>query len=479
MKNSLLGIFICFISIGLQAQLVSRYNINIEFFPENAQIRGYSVSNDAFMRGNSRIEFSEINAKEAVFYLHGELEIDSIISRNTLIKYTSKKVIYSSDYSRVAIETTISSSDLKLNEPLDIYYSGFMNPSRARSLSDYMHINKKTGVFLRSYGYSLWFPVFLEQRQESYMANFESITVNLPKKFTCIISGELMSETIDGDRYIAVWKPGMVDVFSIQCTAREYKLSKKDNLFIYYVGNQNNANKILNFTQKLKKIYAEKLRSINDTSSLRIIEMPKYGNLSSQNSIGISTDVYNDFDNSLFSKLTIAHELVHPFVKIPVSKDNSFSALVVEGFPSFFHLYGLKKTLGPKAFDLENYMKQIEKGYLKKKLTGKDRRGNKLPLEKPILEISSDDIGTYKDRFILSDRVSLFLYHIWTKMGDNNFDRFLKELFQFSSIDYTLFEGLLLKYIPTYKNNLNSWLNTNDYPESLHISSKIFNRKAK
>ena len=136
--------------------------------------------------------------------------------------------------------------------------------------------------------------------------------------------------------------------------------------------------------------------------------------------------------------MTIAHELVHPYVSIPIKKNNPFSALVVEGFPSFFHLYGLKKILDNTFFDLEKYMKQVEKGYIKKKQSGKDRRGNPLPDEKPILKITHDEIGTYKDLFVLSDRVRLFLYHIWTEMGDTNYDHFLKDLFQFDSITSTL-----------------------------------------
>ena len=117
-------------------------------------------------------------------------------------------------------------------------------------------------------------------------------------------------------------------------------------------------------------------------------------------------------------------------------------------------------------------MKKIEKGYLSKKQTGKDRRGNALPAEKPILNISFDEIGDYKDLFILSDRARLFLYDLWTEMGNDQFDQFLKELFQLDSINYRVFEKLVLKYLPNYKNDLNTWLNTNDYPNLLASKPK-------
>jgi len=65
--------------------------------------------------------------------------------------------------------------------------------------------------------------------------------------------------------------------------------------------------------------------------------------------------------------------------------------------------------------------------------------------------------------------VWLFFYNIWNQMGDEKFDMFLKELFLFNAIDYEAFEELLLKYIPDYKEKLNTWLNTTDYPDEIKI----------
>jgi hypothetical protein len=55
-------------------------------------------------------------------------------------------------------------------------------------------------------------------------------------------------------------------------------------------------------------------------------------------------------------------------------------------------------------------------------------------------------------------------------MGDDNFDRFLKELFKFDSIDYGSFELLVLSYLPEYKENLHIWLKTTEYPKSFYIT---------
>ena len=471
MKKLLFPLITLIFLSNIKAQHVESYLINIEFFPNDAQMWNYPVSSDVFMRGNSTLKLSEIDSTESTFYLHGEFKIDSITSDNKLIKYNSKKVLYDYNYSLTALKTTIQSNDLSPDKTLNVYYSGFMNASRARSLSDYMHINKEEGVFIRAYGYSLWFPVFLESGQDSYEADFKIIKVTLPKNFKCVVTGELINETIHNNKYVTTWSPGMVDISNIQCAAREYNVISENDVLVYYKKDQNNARKIIDYTVKLRNLFKKNLRNINDVQSLYIIEMPEYGNISSRNVVGLSSQLFNDFENNIDSKYTIAHELIHPYVSIPVPNENPFSALIAEGFPSFFQVYALEKTLIKGSYDVKKKMKQVEASYVQKKKTGKNWRGNLLPLEKPILKISFLEIGEYKDKFILSDRVWLFIYHLWCEMGNKNFDAFLNKLFQFSSINYSSFEKLVLKYIPNYKKKLHVWLNTIDYPEIIHIKN--------
>lgn len=470
MNKVLLSFLFTTIIYVTHAQEVSDYTIDVQFFPKDAQVSGYSVSDKSFMRGSAKVEFSEINTDSLTFYLHGELKIDSILSGNTVVKYESEKIFYDKSYNNIGLATTIDSLNAIKRGTITVHYSGFMNPSRARSLSDYMRINKVEGVFLRGYYYSLWFPVFHKPEKPDYEVNFKKVTIKLPENFNAVVTGKLISESVRDKIYTAIWRPGRSKISNIQCTARQYKIISRDNIFVYYVDDRQSGEKIIGYTQKLKNLFYSNLRRVQNTSPLYIVEMPEYGNISSQNIIGISSKLYKDFNTDLHSKLTIAHELVHPYVSIPITKESPFSALVIEGFPSFFHLYGLKKiTEKPAGFDLKEYMKRVEKNYITKKQTGKDRRGNLLPSEKPILEIPFDEMGIYKDVFILSDRVKLFLYHLWSKMEDKKFDQFLKELFQLEAINYKIFEALIVKYIPNYVDNLNIWLNTIDYPKSIQI----------
>ncbi|MGB5286973.1 MAG: hypothetical protein WBN42_00645, partial [Ignavibacteriaceae bacterium] len=155
MKKMLIGIFLISIPLYLRAQTVNSYEINAEFFPDDAQMYGYPVSPEAYMRANSFIEFSDLTDSVIVFYLHGEINIDSILTGNKNINYSDEKVLYDYDYSRVALKVIVRTSDVDKNN-LNVFYSGFFNPSKAGALSNYMHINKNSGVYLRGYGYSLW-----------------------------------------------------------------------------------------------------------------------------------------------------------------------------------------------------------------------------------------------------------------------------------------------------------------------------------
>ena len=454
-----------------QAQKVSDYTIDVHFFPIDAQMWGYPVSDKSFMRGRAKVEFSDSNFDTLTFYLHGELKIDSITSGKAATKYKSEKVFYDHDYSNVGLKTSIDFPNAIRENTIVVYYSGFMNPSRSRSLSDYMRINKEEGVFLRGNYYSPWFPIFQKPYEDDYEVNFKNITLKLPSSFKAVVTGELLSESIEDKTYMAKWRPGRTKTSDIQCVAQQYEVIVMDNIYVYYLDDLQSGEKIIEYTQKLKKLFHSNLRNVQNASPLYIIEMPEYGNISSQNVIGISSDLYKNFDTNLRSKLTIAHELVHPYVVIPITKENPLSSLIIEGFPSFFYLYGLTKISESEGFDLKEYMKRIEKNYITKKQTGKDSKGNLLPPEKAILKISFDEIGQYKDLFILSDRAILFLYQLWNEMGDINYDKFLKELFQLNSIDYKILETLIVKYIPNYENNLNIWLNTNDYPKSLQVKN--------
>ncbi len=461
-------LFFAFLLSGTSAQEISKYDINVRFFPEDASMWGYPVANDAFMRGTAEIAFEGSFEDSLAFYLHGELEIDSILMEGKSVEFITEKVLYEEDYSMVATRFAFGTRDLDNGNELVIAYSGFFNPSRARSLSDYMHIQKEKGVFLRATGYSNWFP-FPEGMDIFDKVPFGKVTVTTPRRFKTVVSGVLEQEVCDDQLCETTWNPGTSSLFGVQCTARPYEVQRQGAVTLYHVGGAEQAASILRFCEELTTFYASNYRPAADLETLHIIEMPKYGDISSDNVVGISTSVYENFLEDFYAKSTLAHELVHPYVSLPLPEDSPLTALVMEGFPSFFHLYAMHRLQPREEFDLEQMMIRVERSYMKKKSTGEDRRGNRLPEEKAILAITKEEISVYKDLFILSDRVRLFLYDLYKRMGVEAYDSFLKELFQQSDLEEMKFRGLILQYLPDDEGRLNLWLRSTDYPSDLRL----------
>lgn len=452
----------------INAQKASAYTIDVEFFPAEAQMYGVDVSPAHFMRGSAIIDLADEINENTEFFLHGELRIDSVIMNGSRVEHRSEKVIYNYNYSGLAVKTGLTDIPKPGSKKMQVFYSGFMHPSKARSISDYMRIDEEQGVFLRSFAYSLWFPVFLEDGEQWHPATFDMITVKLPAGFKSVITGELVSETEKDGSYVAEWKPGLVDIFEVQCTARKYELLEKNGISVYYLNDKEQAGNILDFSMKLKKFCYDKLREYADNRHLYIMEMPQFGDISSGNVIGLQSARFSNFDKSMSSMATITHEFVHPYLSIPVAMNSPLYTMVLEGFPSFFQIYVLDGIIDD--YDPESEMIRVEENYMEKKRTGLNRRGQKLPEEKPVYEITADEIGHYKDNFVLSDRLWLFMFDLWQQMGDNKFEKFVKELFSLNNINTGIFEELILDYLPAYGDRLDTWLRTSEYPDSLRLA---------
>ena len=103
----------------------------------------------------------------------------------------------------------------------------------------------------------------------------------------------------------------------------------------------------------------------------------------------------------------------------------------------------------------------------KKKRTGKTSRGTSLPPEKPLTAIGADEIGRYKDMFVLSDRALLMMDDLRRRMGREDFDAFCRDIFNRHSLDLVGFREAVLTRLPGDAERLRVWLETNDYPEEL------------
>ncbi|MFH1687945.1 MAG: hypothetical protein ABIE70_10565 [bacterium] len=405
----------------------------------------------------------------AIFYLHHELNVDSVKDNRGPIPVTQEQVQYGSNYSGLANKVTLGVTPLPEGQAFYIYYSGHMRPSSARSPSDYMRIDS-SGVYLRSYGYSLWFPVFLEAGQNDYPVDFGTVVLRTPPEMRSIFVGSLADDQIIDNQRVSVWNAPNIRLFDAQCTARNFDVLYADGLHIYHHPDAVSAaaaKGILACATQLIDYYTTNYGPAGNHFDNYIVQMPKYGDISSGNVTGIQDDAWTSFENNWAPKYTLAHELAHPFVQVEVDCNDPIYALAVEGLPSFFHLPALEDVLG---FDwYQKRMTQVEDAYMKRQETGLDNRGNSLPPEKPIDQLTPDDIGEYKDCFVLNDRAVLFLNYLRTKMGHETFARCVRELLDGDMLTMALFVNKMKQCFPDDKEDIDVWLSTTQYPSKFYM----------
>lgn len=464
MRQLLLLTFFVVTCVAVSAQDVrpTSYTLELTVLPEQNRI--VSIANVS-------LEHAEALGSEVVFYLHGELRVDSIKVNDADIPFLQDKVFYAYNYSLVATKVSLESQEGILPKEITIHYSGFFHPSRARSPSDYMRVTEE-GAFLRSYGYSLWFPVFLESNEKAHNVSFEKVTIKTPKEFTAVFVGNFVRSHTQGDSNISEWSAKDIDIFDAQCTASAFALLREDNYFVYSLKDQQSLEKardISAFTKNLDALYKSNYGELGGSSQLHIMQMPQYGNISNHNVVGISSDLWREFDQKSFAGRTLAHEMVHPFVRLDVPKDDPLFALVIEGFPSYFYLPILAEHISEDFY--QQFIRRVSDSYIQKQRTGKDRRGRSLPPERAILSIPADEIGVYKDVFVLNDRVLLFFDYIRRKLGKKQFMEFSKELFNLDRIDANSFESHTLKYMPNSKDDLALWLRSTEFPARLRVDT--------
>ena len=197
--------------------------------------------------------------------------------------------------------------------------------------------------------------------------------------------------------------------------------------------------------------------------------MPEYGDISSGNVTGITFWIWQKFTEDENTQRALAHELVHPYTAVPVARTDSLFSLAIEGFPSYFHLPILADHLGDDFYN--RFLGWMEKLYLDKRATGKDRRGNPIPPEKPLLEITADELSTYKDEFVLSDRALLFLNYLRSRMRGPDFAKFTSELFNREKLTTREFRELIEKHLPGSSGDIEIWLATTDYPDRFRFEN--------
>lgn len=443
---------------------VAEYRLDVRFDPDNSA-----------MSGEAEVTFREDSepSPTVTCFLHGEVMVDSVVQAGQRLHFKQQKTYYDRDYTRIADRVEISLVSVDPSEPITIWYDGFFHASRARSESDFMRIDS-TGVYLRAYYYSPWFPFFVDPDQQPYNVSFSEVRIHVPPEMTCVFTGHLVSdEVVEGDR-VSVWSGENINLAAAQCIAREFTTLKAGAVNVYCWPDDTSVaagKKIVEFVSWITGEYSKRYSHSAESSELHVMEMPEYGDISGGNVSGMISDSWLQFESETWPRRHLAHELVHPFVQVPVEQTDPIVAMDIEGFPTYFHLPVLEDLLGREWY--VTFLTAREEGYLKMKETGLSRRGRRLPVEKPIDQILFDDIGEYKDLFIMCDRAPLFLNYLREKMGGEQFGRFAGELCNLDKLTDQRFRDLVEKYLPGSREDVRLWLSTNEYPERFHLGNII------
>ena len=457
---ALLGCLVLGLPLETDGVKVDDYAIDAEFFPEQGRMN--ATVDISFVPGT-------VTDDTLVFFLHGELRVDFIEFDGQRVEPIQERVHHTDDYSSMANRVKVGIEEVVSTEGMRVGYSGYMNPSVVGAISNYMRIDSD-GVFLRSLGYSIWFPVFVTTWRDSYEVSFSKVTIRTPPEFRAVFAGEQVREYAEGGSNVSEWSAPKLDLFNAQCTARRFDVMADRGFRLYHLRDstaQQKAADILSFSQQLETLYQSHYRHGVSTSQMHVMQMPRYGDIASGNVIGISDGVWNEFEVTAWQSTTVAHELVHTFVQLPRSEE--MGAFVIEGFPSYFHLPAMAEILGEQWY--RDYMGAVEAAYLSKRETGLSRRGKELPPEKPILEIRTDEISRYKDTFVLNDRVRLFFDYLRRRLGNDGFFQLTSDLLNHDVLDYATLLADIETYLPGSGNDIVRWLKTTEFPDDFRADA--------
>lgn len=439
---------------------VQSYELDARFIPDEARMEGVAVI---------RFAPGAHASPQTTFCMHGELQVDSLSIDGRSVPFESSSESYDRDYSLMATISEFKTTDADMKSPLTVHYSGYFHPSEARSRSDYMRIDS-TGVFLRAYAYSPWFPIFLPEDADDYSVDFPKAIIRTPSAFQPVFVGTRTGESESGGWRVSEWSAKDVSLFDAQCAAQRCVVTSQGNYFLYHYDDSLSraaAGEIIDFATRTIGLYEKYYRHGVQGGPVYIVEMPPYGDISSGNVTGLMASTWQTFMEDANRQRALGHELVHPYVAVPVDRADSLWSVAIEGFPSYFHLPVLAENLGSEWYN--TFLGWMEQLYLGIQEKGMDRRGNPMPPEIPLLSIDADKMSTYKDEFVLDDRVLLFFNYLYSRMGRDTFFAFTSDMLNRDHLTVASFRRLIEQYLPGSAADVSLWLTTNDYPERLHF----------
>jgi hypothetical protein len=311
---------------------------------------------------------------------------------------------------------------------LTAVYDGSFSPSNARGPSDYMRIDEE-GAYLRGTGYSVWFP--LQREWDWNTAATFAVVLDVPAAWRPLAFGELVSEERRGDRNVSRWTTGSPwPLLFCHLAAAEWDIAEGTAFRVYHRRTEKSRSAAVRYIEvgeRLLSFYRTHYGSGVSTPTVFLAELCPYGGISAGNVIGIPTDRFADVADAVRSTEALellAHELVHGFVIPAVVPGVPGSALLIEGFPSYFHSLALEEVLKGRFY--ERFVRRAWTSYHERR-RAQGTPSSDLPPEVPLLELRDSDVGRYKDVFLLDDRFVVLLDRLRTLVGPEAFLRGTRE----------------------------------------------------
>jgi aminopeptidase N len=362
------------------------------------------------------------------FYLHPELVLREIRDgAGTPLTHEASIKAYDLAYTGDIVAHTIEFPDpIKPGETrtLTAAYDGRFSPSDARGPSDYMRIDEQ-GVYLRGTGYSIWFPV-QEAWDWNAAATFE-VVLDVPSAWRPLAFGDLISEEVRGDRNVSHWSTGSPwPLLFCHLAATEWDVIEGTTLRVYHRRTEESRDAAIEYAdvgERLLQFYHTNYGDRVETGHFFLAELCPFGGISAGNVIGLPTNRFADVIEPSRSAATwtlLAHELVHAFAIPAVVNDGPAAALLIEGFPSYYHALALQAVLGNETY--VGFVRAAWKEYHDRREAAESSASD-LPPEVPLLELADRDIPYYKDVFLLDDRFVVLLDRLRNMIGPEIFLR--------------------------------------------------------
>lgn len=400
------------------------------------------------------------------FDLHSELQVTSVKVGGTELDCKQETVFYPANYSMTANEVTCPSRGVDLSRGIEIAYEGMINRSVVRGMSEYYR-GDSTGLYMRGWASVLWMPIFLKDAMSFPPAPRVHAVLRAPKDFTSIMAGSYAGHRIEGGQGVDEWTAEGLAYYDLQYATHAYARVEAPHITVFSFSDAaslKSARAIAGFTGEVLARYGQLYRnSPSGDRSTYIIELPEYGDIASGNVFGVQEKRWREFSLGSKSAVTLAHELVHPFVQMRTPAGDPLYALSIEGAPSYFMIPVVAELRG--GHDYDDRLDDVQKKYLERRKAGAKDEDGPLPPEKPLFAMTVSDVGIYKDRFVLADRALLFWDYMRRRMGAARFDAWVKDITNAQRMTASDFYASILRHAPRLLPDAHVWLDTSEYPE--------------